>query len=71
MTYVVKMDGMKVRTFDGLSLDKVEKWARTHCKGDVSIVSLAECGGLPRASQRIYPNEDLNKLVYKPFVSLG
>lgn len=69
--YVVKMDGMKVRTFSGVPLEKVERWANLHCSGKVEIVSLYEYKGLPRASSRIYPNENLAPLVYKPFVAIG
>lgn len=72
MVYVVKMDGMKVRSFSNVSLEKVSEWAINHChQGKIEIVELSECHGLPRASSRIYPNEDMKKLVYKPFVSLA
>ena len=67
--YVVKMDGEKVRPFKDLRTAK--NWADIHCRGGkVEIVKLAECGELPRASSRIYPNEDMASLVYKPFVAV-
>lgn len=71
MVYVVKMDGEKVRSFSGVSLATVSTWATKHCRGKIEITELSECGGLPRASSRIYPNLDMSKLVYKPFVSLA
>ena len=71
MTYVVKMDGMKVRSFNGISLEKVSDWATEHCRGKVEIVRLSECNSLPRAASRIYPNLDSGRLTYRPFVSLA
>ena len=71
MVYVVKMNGEKVRSFDNVDLLVVRAWANKHCQGVVDICSLSECAELPRASSRIYPNEDLGKLTYKPFVSLA
>lgn len=66
--YVVKMNGEKVRQFGNLMMARV--WAEKHCHGKIEVVSLVECGGLPKASSRIYPNEDMPKLVYKPFVAV-
>lgn len=67
--YVVKFNGEKVQTFDNIYV--ANAWARKHCRGGkVEVVSLVECEGLPRASSRIYPNLDMPKLVYKPFVSV-
>ncbi len=71
MDYVVKMDGEKVRSFSGWNYDRIEAWAKLHCRGKIEIVMLKDCGRLPKASSRIFPNENLGKLVYKPFVSLG
>ena len=71
MTYVVKMDGEKVRSFTNISLEKVATWATLHCHGKIEITTLSECAELPHASHRIYPNQDLGKLVYKPFISLA
>ena len=71
MDYIVKMDGMKVRAFYGWEHDDVVEWAENHCHGQFEVVGLKECDRLPSASGRIYPNEDLVRLVYKPFVSLA
>lgn len=72
MEYVVKMDGMKVRSFSGISLERVSKWAVEHCHhGKIEIIGLSECKELPRACGRMYPNEDMKKLVYKPFGALA
>ena len=69
-TYVVRMNGMKVRSFTGVSLLVVSTWAKKHCKGKVEIKELSECKELPHASSRIYPNLDSAPLTYKPFISL-
>lgn len=69
--YVIKLDGMKVRTFEDKNLAKV--WAQKHCKsGIVEIVGLKDCGRLPKASDvHLKPSLNLNKgLVYKPFVAI-
>lgn len=71
MDYVVKMDGEKVRGFSGVRYESVLAWSRLHCHGKVEIIKLTECAELPHASQRIYPNQDMPKLVYKPFVSVN
>ena len=72
MDYVVKMDGEKVRMFNGVDYDKVEEWANLHCRsGKVRIVSISDCGRLPKASSRVRPNLNMPDLVYKPFVSLS
>jgi len=68
--YLVKMDGEKVRSFDGWEYDDVKEWAEIHCHGKIDITTLSECAELPHASQRIFPNQDLGELVYKPFVAL-
>ena len=65
---VLRMNGEKVRTFNNSTEAKV--WAKKHCHGNISIVYLTECSGLPKASSRIYPNEDIGKLTYRPFVAL-
>ena len=67
--YVVKMDGHRVRQFKNKNV--ACRWAAKHCHGQIEIVSLSECSGLPQASRRIFPNEDMPNLVYKPFISLG
>ena len=70
--YMVKMDGMKVRMFHNCNYNDVEDWANEHChEGEVEIISLVDCGRLPSASSRIYPNESMPDLVYKPFVAVG
>lgn len=66
--YVVKMNGMKVRDFNNVA--SARAFAR-HCQGDVEIVHMTECKGLPRAYKPRHPNLDMPKLVYKPFVSLS
>lgn len=66
--YVVKMNGEKVRQFNNMMVART--WALKHCHGKIEIMSLADCGGLPKASSRIYPNEDMPSLVYKPFVAV-
>lgn len=71
MDYVVKMDGEKVRMFNGVDYNKVIEWARLHCRGKVQIVSMSDCGRLPKASSRVRPNLDMPELRYKPFVSLS
>ena len=68
MTYIVKMDGMKVRDFQDLL--SASAFARNHCRGKVEIVRLADCGRLPSASRRRHPNEDMPSLVYKPFMAV-
>lgn len=70
MDYVVKMDGEKVRVFQGVDIKVVRRWAEMHCRGKVKIVRLEDCGRLPEACGRMYPCLDLNKLVYKPFLSV-
>ena len=68
--YVVKMDGMKVRSFDNLLV--ANAWAKKHCRsGNIEIVKLTDCGRLPGASSRRYPNEDLGSLVYRPFQNVN
>ena len=67
--FVVKMDGEKVRVFMDRKVAKA--WAKKHCRGKVEILPLIDCGRLPSASSRIRPNEDLKKLVYRPFISLA
>lgn len=69
--YVVKMDGEKVRMFHNRDYDDVLDWAKVHCRGNFKIVALSDCGRLPSASSRIYPNESMPNLVYKPFVAVG
>lgn len=69
MVYVVKMNGEKVRSFNNLLV--ANAWAKKHCHGKIEIVNLSECSGLPRASSRIYPNEDLGVLTYKPFIAVN
>ena len=71
MDYVVKMDGEKVRCFSGVRYESVLAWSKTHCHGEVSIIKLSDCGELPHASHRIYPDQSLPNLVYKPFASLS
>lgn len=66
--YVVKMDGEKIRQFSDVTVARA--WAKKHCRGKIEIVPLVACRELPRASSRIYPNEDLKSLVYKPFISV-
>lgn len=69
MEYVVKMDGMKVRSFSGISLERVSRWAVEHCHyGKIEIIGLSECKELPQACGRMYPNEDMGKL---PFAALA
>ena len=68
--YVVKMDGMKVRS-DFNDYNKACEWAEAHCKSAPwEVVGMIECKGLPRACKPIHPNLDMPKLVYRPFVSL-
>lgn len=71
MDYIVKMDGEKVRSFSNIKLEIVTDWAIRHCRGKIEIIELLECSKLPRASSRIYPNEQMPDLRYKPFVSLA
>ena len=67
--YVVKIDGMKVRSFD--RYDRAEEFAENHCKmGKVTISQMNECA-LPRACGRMYPNLDMRDLRYRPFQSLA
>lgn len=67
--YVLKLNGEKIRSFTNPVV--ANAWAKKHChSGNVEIVSLVDCGRLPRASSRIYPNESMPDLVYKPFVSV-
>lgn len=47
--YIVKMDGMKVRTFDNFLL--AYTFAKKHCKGKIEIVALSE-RELPKASSK-------------------
>ena len=55
MVYVVKMDGMKVRSFEGVSIDRVTKWAEKHCCGQrIEVVSLIETE-MPHASKMRSP----------------
>lgn len=65
--YVVKMNGMKVRDFDDII--GARAFIR-HCHGNVKIVRMAECKELPRACGKMYPNEDMPGLVYKPFAAV-
>jgi hypothetical protein len=72
--YIVKMDGMTVRQFT-VRTDKeylvMLAWARKHCRsGKIEIAKLKDCGRLPRAVGKMYPNLDSPNLVYKPFMSL-
>lgn len=68
--YVLKLNGEKVRSFSNPVVAKA--WADKHChEGEVEIISLVDCGRLPSASSRIYPNESMPNLVYKPFVAVG
>lgn len=67
--YVVKMDGEKVRVFDNRLM--AYAWARKHCSSEWSVVSLVDCGRLPDAARRRYPNENLDSFVYKPYTSLN
>lgn len=71
MDYVVKMDGMKIRMFKDPVMAKA--WAKKHCHGKVEIVGLKDCGRLPRACGKMFPNLEMNGkgLVYKPFVDVG
>lgn len=61
-TYIVKMDGEKVRVFNNLL--KANTWARKYCKGNVEIVKMIE--GKPPKASRIHFNEFFeNKGSYK------
>ena len=70
MTYVVKMNGEKVRSFDNVNILVVSAWARKHCQGEIEIVNLTDCGRLPSASSRRKVNMDMPDLRYKPFEAL-
>lgn len=63
--YVVKMDGQKVRMFDDAVI--AGAWAARHCRGKIEVVPLVDCGRLPEACGRLYPDLSMPKLVYKPF----
>ena len=68
-TYIVKMRGEKVRSFNDLFMAKA--WAKRHCHGKVEIVSLCETV-MPRAEKRKFnPNMDMPDLRYKPFTSIN
>lgn len=66
--YVVRMNGQKVRMFSNPVI--ASAWANKHCHGRIEITELTECKELPRACGRMYPNEDLGKLVYRPFAQV-
>lgn len=69
MLYIVKMEGMKVRTFN--TFEDALTWGKNHCKFvHWSIVRYVECNGLPRANKPIHPNLDMPDLRYKPFVGV-
>lgn len=64
--YVIKMDGMKVRAFSNAVV--AAAWARKHChEGKVEVVHLKDCGRLPKACGKMYPDLSMPGLVYKPF----
>lgn len=67
MDYVVKLEGQTVRCFQNKTREEVERWQSRYCKHGV-IVELVSQNALPKASGRIYPNEDMSNLVYRPFV---
>ena len=69
-TFVVKMDGEKVRAFNDARTAKL--WADKHCKfAKVEIIELRE-GELPKAGDpRMKPCLDMSHLVYRPFASLS
>ena len=71
MSYVVKMDGEKVRFFSGWDYDKISQWAKIHCHSKkIEIVGLVE-GKLPKAGNpHLKPCLDSRHLVYRPFVAL-
>lgn len=74
MEYVVKMDGMKVRKWivnSDKDLELMKRWAERHCRGKkVGYVKLTDCGRLPKACGKLYPDLSMSKLVYKPFVGV-
>lgn len=64
--WIVKFEGETVRLFQNRELADVEQWRNRYCKHGV-IVGLEAQKGLPKASRRRHPNEDLPDLRYKPF----
>lgn len=66
--YVVRMNGQKVRMFKDARI--ASAWAAKHCHGRVEVTTLTECKELPRACGKMYPNEDMPGLVYKPFAAV-
>ena len=62
-TYIVKMNGMKVRSFNDPIVAKA--WAMKHCKGKVTIMLLTDCKRNPVASRQYFNELMENKEMYR------
>lgn len=67
--WLVKMDGMTVRSFHNKEYEYVRDWAKKYCHGKVKIISLTETEN-PKASRMHYNElfENYGAYKYNPLV---
>ncbi len=67
--WIVKMDGVTVRSFHNRTYDYVQDWAVKYCHGKVKIIALVE-GINPKASRMHYNElfENYGAYKYNPLV---